>query len=72
MIDQHQFAIGDDVHYLLSSKYAFRALGAYRIVRLRPSEISDRQYWVRSALEDFDRIAFESEIGASAQLQTRP
>jgi hypothetical protein len=63
MTTQHQYSIGDDVHYLSSSKYAFRAPGTYRIIRLRPSETSDCQYWVRSALEDFDRIAFESELG---------
>jgi len=70
MAAQHQFSIGDDVCYLSSSKYASRASGAYRIVRLRPSETTDCQYWIRSALENFDRIAFQSEL-SSAQPQSR-
>jgi hypothetical protein len=63
MTAQHQYSIGDDVHYLSSPKNAYRAPGTYRIVRLRPSETPDRQYWIRSALENFDRIASESELG---------
>jgi hypothetical protein len=63
MTEQHQFSIGDDVHYVSSSKYTSRAPGTYRIVRLRPSETTDFQYWIRSALENFDRIAFQSELG---------
>jgi hypothetical protein len=62
MTAQHQYSVGDDVHYLSSPKHAYRASGPYRIVRLRPSEGADCQYWVRSALEDFDRIASESEL----------
>jgi hypothetical protein len=58
----HQFLVGDDVHYVSSSKYVYRAPGNYRIVRLRPSETADCQYWIRSALENFDRIALESEL----------
>ncbi len=62
MIPQHQYSVGDNVQYVSSTKYDYRAPGTYRIVRLLPSEGSDHQYWVRSALEDFDRIAFESEV----------
>ena len=58
----HQYLVGDSVHYSSSTKTDYRAPGIYRIVRLRPSEGSDCQYWVRSALEDFDRIASESEL----------
>jgi hypothetical protein len=63
MTAQHQYSVGDDVHYLSSPKHAYRAPGTYRIVRLRPSEGADCQYWIRSALESFDRIASESELG---------
>ena len=63
MTAQHQYSVGDDVHYLSSPKHAYRAPGTYRIVRLRPSEGVDCQYWIRSALENFDRIASESELG---------
>ena len=63
MTAQHQYSVGDSVHYLSSTKSDYRAPGIYRIVRVRPSEGSDCQYWVRSALEDFDRIAWESELG---------
>jgi hypothetical protein len=63
MTEQFQFSIGDDVQYVSSSKYDYRAPGTYRIVRLRPSETPDCQYWIRSALEDFDRTAFQSELG---------
>lgn len=63
MTTRHQYSVGDDVHYLSSPTYPFRAPGPYRIVRLRPSESSDFQYWIRSAQEKFDRIAFESELG---------
>jgi hypothetical protein len=62
MTAQHLYSVGDNVHYLSSTKYDYRAPGTYRIVRLRPSEGTDCQYWVRSALEDFDRIALESEL----------
>jgi hypothetical protein len=62
MTEQLQFSIGDDVRYMASSKYDYIATGTYRIVRLRPSETSDCQYWIRSALENFDRIAFQSEL----------
>jgi hypothetical protein len=63
MTEQLQFSIGDDVQYVSLSKYDYRAPGTYRIVRLRPSETPDCQYWIRSALENFDRIAFQSELG---------
>jgi hypothetical protein len=63
MTEQLHFSIGDDVRYVSSSKYDYRAPGTYRIVRLRPSETPDCQYWIRSSLEDFDRIAFQSELG---------
>src|SRR5215207_5173335 len=63
MTAQHQYSVGDDVHYLSSPKHAYRAPGTYRIVRLRPSEGVDCLYWIRSALENFDRIASESELG---------
>jgi hypothetical protein len=59
----HEYSVGDNVYYLVSPKWAYRAPGTYRIVRLRPSEGSDCQYWIRSALENFDRIAVESELG---------
>jgi hypothetical protein len=62
MTPQHQYAVGDSVRYLSSTKADYRAPGTYRIVRLRPNEGSDQQYWVRSALENFDRIASESEL----------
>jgi len=62
MTAQHQYLVGDNVHYSSSTKLDYRAPGTYRIVRLRPSEGSDCQYWVRSALENFDRIALESEL----------
>lgn len=62
MIPQHQYSVGDNVQYVSSTKYDYRAPGTYRIVRLLPSENSDHQYWVRSALENFDRIALESEV----------
>jgi hypothetical protein len=63
MTEQLHFSIGDDVQYVSSSKYDYRAPGTYRIVRLRPSETPDCQYWIRSSLENFDRIAFQSELG---------
>jgi hypothetical protein len=63
MTEQLHFSIGDDVQYVSSSKYDYRAPGTYRIVRLRPSETPDCQYWIRSSLENFDRIAFHSELG---------
>ena len=62
MTTRHQYSVGDNVHYLSSTKFDYRAPGTYRIVRLRPSEGSDCQYWVRSARENFDRIALESEL----------
>jgi hypothetical protein len=62
MTAQHQYAVGDSVRYLSSIKSDYRAPGMYRIVRLRPNEGFDHQYWVRSALENFDRIASESEL----------
>jgi hypothetical protein len=62
MIAQHQYSVGDNVHYILSTKHDYRAPGIYRVVRLLPNEGSDYQYWVRSALENFDRIASESEL----------
>jgi hypothetical protein len=71
MTEQLQFSIGDDVRYVSSSKYDYRAPGTYRIVRLRPSETPDCQYWIRSALENFDRIAFRSEIGLIAPTATK-
>src|SRR5687767_13944144 len=65
MTARHQYSVGDNVHYLSSTKYDYRASGTYRVVRLRPSEGADCQYWVRSALEDFDRIALESELAVT-------
>lgn len=63
MPTQHQYSVGETVHYLSSPRDAYRAPGVYRIVRLLPIERSDCQYWIRSALENFDRVAFEWELG---------
>src|SRR5215208_6920912 len=71
MTEQLQFSIGDDVQYVSSSKYAYRAPGTYRVVRLRPSETPDCQYWIRSSLENFDRIACQSELGLIAPTSTK-
>jgi hypothetical protein len=60
---QHQYSVGENVHFLSSPKDAYRAPGVYRIVRLLPIEGPDCQYWIRSALENFDRVAFEWELG---------
>jgi hypothetical protein len=59
---EHQYSVGDSVHYKSSTKSDFRAPGTFRIVRLLPSEDSEYRYWVRSPLESFDRIASESEL----------
>jgi hypothetical protein len=71
MTEQLHFSIGDDVQYVSSSKYDYRAPGTYRIVRLRPSETPDCQYWIRSSLENFDRIACQSELGLIAPTSTK-
>jgi len=63
MAAQHQYSVGDNVYYRSARNHDYRAPGVYRVVRLRPSEGPDRHYWVRSALESFDRIAAESELG---------
>jgi hypothetical protein len=60
---QHQYSVGETVRYLTSPRDAYRAPGVYRIVRLLPIEGPECQYWIRSALENFDRVAFEWELG---------
>ncbi len=66
MTSEHQFSVGDIVHFLLSGRYDYRASGEYRIVRHMPNEGTHPQYRVRSDLEKFDRTAYEWQLGATA------
>ena len=63
MTVQHQYSIGEIVHYLSSQRDASKASGSYRIVRQLPIEGPDLQYRIRSMLENFDRVAFEWQLG---------
>ncbi|HEY7747671.1 MAG TPA: hypothetical protein VH933_03260 [Aestuariivirgaceae bacterium] len=62
MTTQHRYAVGETVHYFASPTNPYRSSGDYRIVRLLPMDGPYLQYKVRSALENFDRVAFEWQL----------
>jgi len=66
MTRQHQYSVGETVHYLSSPDNPYKNSGDYRILRLLPFEGANLQYRIRSTLENFDRIAAEWQLGVKS------
>lgn len=67
MTHEHQYSVGETVHYLSSPDNPYKTSGDYRILRLLPIEGADLQYRIRSTLESFDRIAAEWQLGVNSR-----
>jgi hypothetical protein len=61
----HKFQVGQTVFYTSSPISRPGASGAYKVVRLLPSDGDDFQYRIKNAGEAFERVAKESQLERS-------
>ncbi len=62
---EHKFQIGQTVYFTSRPIGHMAANGAYRVVKLLPSDGEDYQYRIKSATEAFERVAKESQLDRS-------
>jgi hypothetical protein len=60
----HKFKIGDFVEYHPSDRMLSTARGTYTVTGLMPRR-KQPEYRIKHFSEDFERVAFESELWAS-------
>jgi hypothetical protein len=58
----HKFRVGQTVLYTSSPITRPGASGAYKVVRLLPSDGEDYQYRIKNSGEAFERVAKESQL----------
>jgi hypothetical protein len=58
----HKFRVGQTVLYTSSPISRPGASGAYKVVKLLPSDGDDYQYRIRNSGEAFERVAKESQL----------
>ena len=60
--NEHKFQIGQTVYFTSRPIGHMEANGAYRVMKLLPSDGEDYQYRIKSANEAFERVAKESQL----------
>ena len=60
--EHHKFTVGQTVHYTGPSFGRSGASGAFKIMKLLPSEGDDYQYRIKSLGEPYERVAKESQL----------
>jgi hypothetical protein len=58
----HKFRVGQTVLYTSSPISRPGASGAYKVVKLLPSDGEDYQYRIKNSGEAFERVAKESQL----------
>ena len=58
----HKFKVGDAVEFSPGRRSMPASSGAYKVVRLVPSDTGENVYRVKSASEPFERTAREIEL----------
>jgi ABC-type microcin C transport system duplicated ATPase subunit YejF len=61
VIDFHKFKVGQTVEVVGASSAA-KSLGAFKILRLMPSERGVLQYRIKSVIDGHERMVTESEL----------
>ena len=61
MPELHKFKVGQSVEFASSTLHP-KPLGAFKIVRIMPSERGVLQYRVKSILDGHERMVLESEL----------
>ena len=62
MLRTHRFRVGQAVLYTSSPISRPGASGAYKVVKLLPSDGDDYQYRIKNSGEAFERVAKESQL----------
>jgi len=62
MLRAHKFRVGQTVLYTSSPVSRPGASGAYKVVKLLPSDGDDYQYRIKNSGEAFERVAKESQL----------
>ncbi len=62
MLRAHKFRVGQTVLYTSSPISRPGASGAYKVVKLLPSDGDDYQYRIKNSGEAFERVAKESQL----------
>lgn len=58
----YRFSLGQNVRYITSGHNRLAATSAYKVMRLLPFEGDENKYRIKSADENFERVARESEL----------
>lgn len=57
----HKFKVGQSVEFIASALHP-KSLGAFKVVRVMPSERGLLQYRIKSVLDGHERMVLESEL----------
>lgn len=60
---QHKFIVGQEVSFSPGKRSMSASSRSYKIIRRLPIEGGEVMYRIKSAAEQFERVARESEIG---------
>jgi len=61
MPEFHKFKVGQSVEFATSTQQ-LKPLGAFKVVRIMPSERGVLQYRIKSILDGHERMVLESEL----------
>jgi hypothetical protein len=59
---QHKYSVGQNVRYTGGQFGRHGASGAFKVVKLLPSDGDEHQYRIKSTGEAFERVARESQL----------
>jgi hypothetical protein len=62
VLKSHRYALGQSVRYTAGPFSRGGATGAFRIVKLLPSDGEEFQYRIKNTEEAFERVAKESQL----------
>ena len=62
LLKTHKYSIGQNVRYTAGPFGRLGANGAFKVVKLLPSDGDEMQYRIKSAEEAFERVAKESQL----------
>lgn len=61
-MSQHKFRIGQEVYFQPGKLGMPASASRYKVLRQLPTEGGERKYRIKTAAEQFERVARESEI----------
>ena len=65
VLKSHKYTVGQTVLYMAGPLNRATADGAYKIIKLLPSDGEEQQYRIKNIQEAFERVAKESQLERS-------